>query len=99
MSTSESSDSEPDDFDKYYPPDNVTLCEEKNNENLPEDQLEKLQETIKDTASKYGPTKVIVKGRPKVYTGPTYNYIYPPPDPLLSEVILKNNPEVSFQIN
>lgn len=101
MSTSESSDSEigsePGDFEKYYPADNVTLCEEKKNEILPEDQLEKLQETIKDTARNLRPTKVIVKGSPTINTGPTIIRNYP--DPPLSEVISKNNSEVSFPIN
>ena len=52
--------------------DNVTLCEENKNENLPEDQLEKFQKTIEDTARNSGTTEVHVHGsRPNIHTGTT----------------------------
>ena len=52
--------------------DNVTLCDDNKNENLPEDQLEKFQKTIEDTARNSGTTEVHVHGsQPSIHTGPT----------------------------
>ena len=53
--------------------DNVTLCDDNKNENLPEDQLEKFQKTIEDTARNSGTTEVHVHGsQPSIHTGPTF---------------------------